>query len=135
MTMKKISIILFVLPSLLAYSQTWDGNYPDNVFKDTYRMPYENSYDRQDHEQQLYQKKGREIAQEAEDVRIILNGTRNIFGQTEHDFSVESQDESLADNSPGAPGEPVPINDDKIILIIAAIVIIIFQKRSNLQAF
>lgn len=134
--MKKISLILFVLSSLLAYSQSWDSNYQDNVFKNTYGSPYDNQFDHHDSEKQLYQKKEREIAQEAGYVRIILDGTTNIFSQAEHDCSATRYSDALAGYSPGASGEPVPIDNYILALLFAALIIIlIFQERNDLKTF
>lgn len=133
--MKKLTLMLFVSSFLLTFSQTWNSNYPDNVFKDSYRSPYDNQYDYHDSEQQLYQKKEREIVQEAEYVRIILNGTKNIFIQAEQDRSAARPSDESAGNSPGAPGEPVPVDNNIFILLFTALIIMIIQKRNDLKIF
>ena len=128
--MKKLSITLFVFSSFLVFSQVWENSYPDNTFKNTYRTAYENTYNHSDDEQQLYKKKETEIALEAGYVKTALNGVKNIFENTQNDNSVDRQANGSAISVPGAPGEPVPIDDNILILFFTALSVMIFRHKN-----
>ena len=116
--MRKLCTIFLCIFSILILGQNWDLE--TNPFNNPYRNHYENSS----------AKKEQEIKRDIDNVNKSIRNSTVIY---EHfkDERVKSPEETQNNASfPGAPGEPVPVDNYLILLMITGFAfIIIFRKN------
>ncbi len=119
--MRKLCTIFLCIFSILILGQNW--NLETNPFNNPYRNPYENSS----------AKKEQEIKRDIDNVKKIIRNSTVIY---EHfkDERVKSPEETQNNANasfPGAPGEPVPIDDYLILLMIAGFALVIIYTKNR----
>ena len=117
--MRKLCTIFLCIFSILILGQNWDLE--TNPFNNPYRNPYENSS----------AKKEQEIKRDIDNVNKIIRNSTVIY---EHfkDECVNSPEYFLYIVSfSGAPGEPVPVDNYLILLMIAGFALVIIYTKNR----
>lgn len=120
--MRKFWIILLCSLSIVISGQNW------KMDSNPYNNPNRNPYDK------ATSKAEREITNDMNNIKKIISSSTKIYEHFKDDNNEVSVDEENSDFGPGAPGEPVPIDKNLILLIITAIIIIcIYSKKRILE--
>lgn len=113
--MKKLCVLILLCLSTLIFGQNWQSN---NPYNNPTRGPYDN----------LSKNSERQINQEMSDLKKIINSSRQIYEHFKDDNDVAVQEESDS-VGPGAPGEPVPINQYQLLLLLSGFVIALLSTK------
>jgi hypothetical protein len=120
--MKRIYTLLLLVMSLILMAQSWEYNSNKNPFNNSNREIYD----------QENKKSEREINQEMNNVKTAIKKSEAIYNFFQNDSNeVQNQDEEQNASGPGAPGEPVSIDNQLIILFSAAIGIFLLYFRKS----
>ncbi len=118
--MIKFLIIFLCSFSIIISGQNW------KLENNPYNMLYKNPYDR------AGSRAEQEINRDINNVEKIINSSMKIYEHFEddnNDLNIEEENSNYSSGSPGAPGEPVPIDDDLFLLFSALIIILFFNRK------
>ena len=116
--MTKFLILLLCSLSIVISGQNW--KFESNPYNNPYRNPYDNTSSKAESD----------INRDMKNVKKIINSSTKIYEyfSSDNDTDVSVEEENNA-SAPGAPGEPVPIDEKIMMLFFAAIAIVIFYKK------
>ena len=110
--MKKLYLTLFIFSASMLFCKSLESEYDNKVFYESEGITYSNE------DEKVFKNN---------EQRFRNNDTEeNIFEDIENNPSAA---ESI-NSGPGAPGEPVPIDDNIVALFIATLAILIYQKKN-----
>lgn len=122
--MRKFWIILLCSFSLVISAQDW--KFENNPFNQPYRNPYETSST----------KAQQEINRDMNNVKKIIRSSTKIYEHFKNnevgDHNNIQENEETSNSSPGAPREPVPIDDNLILLMLSALALIFVCNKNKI---
>lgn len=117
--MRKLCTIFLCIFSIMILGQNW--NLETNPFNNPHRNPYDNSST----------KKEQEIKRDINNVNKIIRNSTVIYEHFKDDGAENPEETQNNASFPGAPGEPVPIDDYLILLMIAGFALVIIYTKNR----
>lgn len=113
--MKKLYTFLLIFLSAVIFSQSWQSN--NNPYNNPNRRPYDD----------LSKRSEQQINRDMNNLKKIINSSGQIYEHFKEEEELAEKQQNAS--GPGAPGEPVPVDQYQLILMIIGLLMILMLRK------